>query len=81
MPLFIKDDAVDELAKRYMALSKAPTKSEAVRQALLQALEKHKNAPTAVDIARQFRAELKARAGPGGLPADKDFRDSLYEGK
>jgi antitoxin VapB len=78
MPLYIKDDSVDDLARRFMALTKAGTKSEAVRLALMQALEQHENAPTAVDIARQYRAELKAKAGCRGLPADKPFRDSLY---
>lgn len=80
MPLFIKDDSVDDLAKRFMTLSKAQTKSEAVKQALLQAIERHEDAPTAVDIARNFRKELRAKAGASGLPADKQFRDSLYGG-
>jgi len=81
MPLFIKDDAVDELAKKYMALSNATTKSEAVKQALLQALERHESAPTAIEIARKYREALRANAGPNQLLADKPFRDSCYEGK
>ena len=31
MPLYIKDDAIDHLARRYQVLTKAPSKTEAVR--------------------------------------------------
>jgi antitoxin VapB len=35
MPLYIRDDAVDDLAAKVMKLTGAKTKTEAVRQALL----------------------------------------------
>ncbi len=44
MPMYIKDDAVDDLAKRLMKLSGARSKTDAVRTALrnqMQALRLH----------------------------------------
>lgn len=39
MPLFIKDDTVDDLAVRYQKITGAKTKTDAVRKALLAQLD------------------------------------------
>lgn len=68
MPLYIRDDKVDDLATRFMKLSGAKTKTEAVRMAL--------NAQLAVEQARKpllDRLEpLLKRADELGAP-DPDF--------
>lgn len=42
MPLYIRDDTVDELARKVMKATGAETKTEAVRAALLAQLEAEK---------------------------------------
>lgn len=80
MPLYIKDDSIDELAKRLQIALKVPSKTEAVRLALQRALDDEAAKPTLPEIAVNFCRDLRARANPAaGLLADKAFRDSLYE--
>jgi antitoxin VapB len=80
MPLYIKDNAIDELARQYQAAIKAPSKTEAVRLALQKALNDRRAQPTLADVAAAFCHELKARSNPDlGQPADKAFLDSLYD--
>lgn len=62
MPLYIKDDTIDRLARRYQALTKAPTKTEAVRLALQKALDEELTKPALADIAVAFCRNLKQKA-------------------
>jgi antitoxin VapB len=62
MPLYIKDDNIDRLARRYQMLIQAPSKTEAVRRALQQALDAELAKPILEDIAVAFYRDLKARA-------------------
>ncbi|NLR99292.1 type II toxin-antitoxin system VapB family antitoxin [Rhizobium sp. P38BS-XIX] len=62
MPLYIKDDAIDRLARRYQALTRAPTKTEAVRLALQKALDEELTKPALADIAVAFCRNLKQKA-------------------
>lgn len=69
MPLYIKDDAIDRLARRYQALTKSPSKTEAVRKALQQALDAELAKPLLEDIAVAFCRSLRAKAR---TPADSE---------
>ncbi len=62
MPLYIKDDAIDRLARRYQVLTKAPTKTEAVRLALQKALDEELTKPALTDVAVAFCRNLKEKA-------------------
>lgn len=62
MPLYIKDDTIDRLARRYQALTKAPTKTEAVRLALQKALDEELTKPALADVAVAFCRNLKRKA-------------------
>ncbi|NTJ63029.1 type II toxin-antitoxin system VapB family antitoxin [Agrobacterium rhizogenes] len=62
MPLYIKDDAIDRLARRYQALTKATTKTEAVRLALQKALDEELTKPALADVAVAFCRNLKQKA-------------------
>ena len=68
MPLYIRDDKVDDLAEQVMRATGAKTKTDAVRQALQAALEaKLKQAALADRI-----KPLQARVTELG-PVDPDF--------
>ena len=78
MPLYVKDQEVDRLAERLAALRKL-SKTEAVRQALQNELEREEGVPSLVDKGVAFVRALHLRARPSnGKLADKAFIDSLY---
>ena len=80
MPLYIKDDTIDLLARRFQAAISAPSKTEAVRRALQDAMDGQLAQMTLPDIAVAFCRELKQRSDAAkAQPANKAFRDSLYE--
>ncbi len=63
MPLYIKDPEVAEMAERLRRLTRAPSKTEAVRRALAEAIEAAGARPSlaarieeAVDMARRIGA-------------------------
>ena len=80
MPLYIKDDAIDMLARRYQAAVRAPSKTEAVRQALQHAMDDQLAKKPLAETAADFCRDLKTKANAAkAQPADTAFRDSLYE--
>lgn len=78
MAFHIKNPETDALARKVAALRQVGL-TEAVHQALEAELERHGEKPSLVDEIRSMTRELRANAGPNGLPADKAFIDSLYE--
>jgi antitoxin VapB len=69
MPLYIKDDSIDRLARRYQSLTKAPSKTEAVRRALQIALDQELSKPSLEDIAVAFCRNLKTQAKHASRPS------------
>lgn len=78
MPLYIRDSDVDALAVKLQQLTRAPTKSEAVRRALENEIERKQSEIPLRD--RLAKIHEKARAlGLGGNPDFdmKAFSDEL----
>ena len=73
MPLYIRDDTVDDLAAKVMKATGAPTKTEAVRNALIAQLETEQNKKPMIDRLR----EIQAKADQIG-PVDPDFDHKKY---
>jgi antitoxin VapB len=69
MPLYIKDDAIDRLARRYQALTRSSSKTEAVRRALQKALDEELAKPALEEIIVAFCRDLKNKAAAGRIPA------------
>ncbi|GGI27566.1 MULTISPECIES: type II toxin-antitoxin system VapB family antitoxin [Bradyrhizobium] len=79
MAFHIKNPDTDALARRIAALKKIGL-TEAVHTALTHELEREQGKPTLVDLGVQFCRDLRARGNPQkSRPADKVFRDGLYE--
>lgn len=79
MPLYVKDSEVEALAAKLASLRNV-SKTEAVRDALRHELERETGKPSLVEVGIRFCRDLRARGNPQrGKPADKAFRDSLYE--
>lgn len=62
MPLYIKDDEVDRLARRYQTLARLTSKTEAVRRALQKAIDDELAKPALEDIAVAFCRDLRGKA-------------------
>ena len=80
MSLYIRDDTVDELARKVQKLTKAPNKTEAVRQALENELARvKKSVPLAERIGR-IQDAVAVQLGPNPKPFDmKAFSDDLWD--
>lgn len=80
MSLYIRDSAVDDLAKKVQAATKAPNKTEAVRRALENELARAENAVPLRDRVKKLQDEIEAVLGPTPQPFDmKKFTDELWE--
>lgn len=78
MALYVKDPEVDRLAAELAEIRKI-TKTEALKQALKNELEREAK-DDFVERAVAFARMVRAQGNPErGQPADKAFRDSLYE--
>lgn len=79
MAFHIKNAETDALARRLAALKKTGL-TEAVHAALERELERELSKPSLVEAGLEFCRMLRSAGDPAkGLPADKAFRDSLYE--
>ena len=79
MAFHIKKPETDALARKLAALKRTGL-TEAVHVALTHEIERETGKPTLVEIGVAFARELRASSRPAkGKPADKMFRDSLYE--
>ncbi len=80
MALFVKDPEVEALANELAALKRS-TKTEAVRQALRNEIDREKSRLDLVAQSLAFARALRERAGPNPQPAGRAFRDALYGGR
>ena len=79
MAFHIKNPETDALARKVAALKKIGL-TEAVHGALARELEREQEKPSEIEAWIKFARDFRARGNPEkGLPADKDFIDSLYE--
>jgi antitoxin VapB len=78
MALYIRDNDVDALAKRVQQVIKAPNKTEAVRAALLNELERAKQAIPLKERVKKYQEAARA-LGPGNPNFDmKKFTDEMW---
>lgn len=79
MPLYIRDDAVDALATELQRETNAPSKTEAVRTALLHELERNRVRKPLRDRIAVLQAKYAA-LGPSDPNFDmKAFTDEMWE--
>lgn len=79
MAFHIKNPETDALARKVAARDKTGL-TESVHIALKHELEREEIIPSEVERVLQFAREVRALGNPEeGLPADKEFIDSLYE--
>jgi len=77
MPLYIRDDEVDELAAQLMRATGARTKTEAVRQALQLALKTRQDKLSLHDRIKPLQDRVAALGTPDPDFDVKSFTDDL----
>lgn len=80
MALYVKDPEVARIAE-HLAARRKTTKTEVIRQALQHEMQREQNdEDDFVERVMEFARRARAQGNPAaGKPADKAFRDSLYE--
>lgn len=80
MSLYIRDNTVDELADEVMRKLGTKTKTEAVRVALQNELNRADDKTSVVDAIRLIRERVAARMGPHKVKFDeKAYMDEMWE--
>lgn len=74
MALYIRDNDVDALAMRLQELTRAPTKTEAVRRALENEIERRRSA---IPLKERLR-RIKEEAWATGLVPDPNFDQKAF---
>jgi antitoxin VapB len=80
MPLYIRDEKVDDLANELMKITGAKTKTDAVRTALIKQIAATKDK---VPLLERIKPSIALVANIGTPDPDFDqkrFSDDLYEG-
>lgn len=80
MPLYIRDDSVDDLAVRFMKLTGAKSKTDAVRMALIAQIEAVSNQKPLLE---RLEPILKRADDLGSPDPDfdlKSFTDQMWDG-
>jgi len=80
MSLYIRDNTVDELARRVQKITKAPNKTEAVRQALQNELTRTQAAIPLRDKIKDIQDRIAQQLGLNPKPFDmKQFTDEMWD--
>ncbi len=78
MPLHVRSDEVADLAAMLVKLT-GKSKTEAVRDALSEAVEKQRKMPSFMDKIAELQSKVKAD-GFRSMPDQKEFSDDLSGG-
>ncbi|MDX8456608.1 type II toxin-antitoxin system VapB family antitoxin [Mesorhizobium sp. VK9D] len=79
MPLYIRDDEVDALAAKLQRETNAPSKTEAVRTALIHELERNRAKVPLRDRIVRLQTEAKKIGLPNPDFDMKKFTDEMWE--
>ena len=79
MALYIRDREVDELAVELQELTKAPTKTEAVRNALKREIERNRAEIPLIERLERVREKAKRLGFSTGDFNQKKFFDEMWE--
>ncbi|OYR17618.1 type II toxin-antitoxin system VapB family antitoxin [Brucella thiophenivorans] len=78
--LFIKDQSVNELAMKLAKISKAPSKTEAVRRAIQNELNRYANEQPLVERVAEIQASMRELIGENKPQHDhKKFMNEGWE--
>ncbi|WP_105385767.1 type II toxin-antitoxin system VapB family antitoxin [Neorhizobium alkalisoli] len=84
MPLYVRDERVNELAEQARKILNAPTKTDAIRQALQRVVETSEASDTSekpplTERLKAIQDEVKRLGKPNPDFDDKAFLDEMWE--
>ncbi len=84
MPLYVRDERVNELAEQARKILNAPTKTDAIRQALQRVVETSEASdtsekPSLRERLKAIQDEVKRLGKPNPDFDDKAFLDEMWE--
>ena len=84
MPLYVRDERVNELAEQARKILNAPTKTDAIRQALQRVVETSEASDTSEkpplrERLKAIQDEVKRLGNPNPDFDDKAFLDEMWE--
>jgi len=80
MSLYIRDNTVDELARRVQQVTRAPNKTEAVRQALQNELTRAQATIPLREKIKNIQIRVAQQLGSNSKPFDmKKFTDEIWD--
>lgn len=86
MPLYVRDERVNQLAEQARKILNAPTKTDAIRQALERVVQTEPNGsgrensePTLMERLKPIQDEVKRLGRPNPDFDDKAFLDEMWE--
>jgi antitoxin VapB len=84
MPLYVRDERVNELAEQARRILNAPTKTDAIRQALQRVVETSEASdtsekPSLRERLKAIQDEVKRLGKPNPDFDDKAFLDEMWE--
>jgi antitoxin VapB len=79
MPLYVRDERVNQLAEQAQKILKAPTKTDAIRQALERVVQAEEQRPPLAERLEKIRAKYNMPAYESLKPFDeKAFLDEMW---
>ncbi|QEE47298.1 hypothetical protein FVA81_23025 [Rhizobium sp. WL3] len=79
MPLYVRDERVHQLAEQAQIILKAPTKTDAIRQALERVVQEDEQRPPLAERLEKIRAKHNMPAYESLEPFDdKGFLDEMW---
>jgi len=84
MPLYVRDERVNQLAEQAQKILKAPTKTDAIRQALERVVETSKDTkaaekPPLAERLKAIRDKYQSMGTPNRDFDEKAFLDEMWE--
>jgi antitoxin VapB len=78
MPLYVRDERVNQLAEQAQKVLKAPTKTDAIRQALERVVQEEENRPPLSERLEKIKQRYKTMGTPDPNFDEKAFLDEMW---
>ena len=78
MPLYVRDERVNQLAEQAQKILKAPTKTDAIRQALERVVEADEQRPPLAERLEKIKQRYKAMGTDDPDFDQKAFLDEMW---
>lgn len=79
MPLYVRDERVNQLAEQAQKILKAPTKTDAIRQALERVVEAEEQRPPLAERLEKIKQRYQGMGKVDPNFNEKAFQDEMWD--